>query len=600
MNSRSSRLAIITSPMPNLHSVTTRIRHFHVAPCTFRFSLPIASAHHNYCTFCRNNTKGASTKMKRQREDSKWPPVDELVELICETVGEYKNRINTITVLHRCPHPFCTSQSTNNIIKSMKHSCRATFSHLQKCIGRHDNVEGLLKLYDEIKKNPQDRTEILNRFRADTIARMKPNSGDIVEHTQKRTRIQLPAVESQDINSSLEHICMIGAKNRHDDKRRKLFETTHKELLEKEHGLPLDAPPVNPFGPPTHPDNNLFAEDIRVYGQHETIPFRDLPESASPMEAWPRREKAKSRSSAKGQKYDDSSWNAEHGDAINIVAFTKARLSQKIPTPADQELMNGSNLLVATTDAGLYETQVPQALLQRCWERAVHASSCFTSMSKVGVEAPETTDASSSTSPTPKNTQQSLYNTVQERASRSKKDSVEKMKAVGLGNYFKNAVRLYQLKCPVCSRQFEHRVELERCFFGGLEASAPSETGFRGCCWSLIKEKQYSMIESALVAHVNTQVAGILDIILKAAEQKVPNQVGQEKMRLFNWYDVLKFVEESFASSQRFPDRSREQGVTSALETLEFKPGSSPIFLNPDVLEAVRNRLIDRYADVPY
>ena len=71
-------------------------------------------------------------------------------------------------------------------------------------------------------------------------------------------------------------------------------------------------------------------------------------------------------------------------------------------------------------------------------------------------------------------------------------------------------------------------------------------------------------------------------------------------MRLFHWYDVLKFVEESLASSQTFADAEREKGAASVLETLEVQAGATPIFLNPAVLEAVRNRLIDRYADVPY
>jgi len=133
-----------------------------------------------------------------------------------------------------------------------------------------------------------------------------------------------------------------------------------------------------------------------------------------------------------------------------------------------------------------------------------------------------------------------------------------------------------------------------------MEASNTSKTGFRGCCWDLIKKKQYSTIESALTTHIRTQTSGMMDIIMKAADERLPNRVGQDGLRLFNWYDVLKFVEESLASSQTVGDIKREKGVTSALETLEVQSGATPIFLNPAVLEAVRIRLIDRYADVPY
>lgn len=59
-------------------------------------------------------------------------------------------------------------------------------------------------------------------------------------------------------------------------------------------------------------------------------------------------------------------------------------------------------------------------------------------------------------------------------------------------------------------------------------------------------------------------------------------------------------MEGSLASSQKITDIKIEKGVTSALETLEVQSGSIPLFLNAAVLEAVKNRLIDRYADVPY
>ncbi|KAL3941658.1 MAG: hypothetical protein SGBAC_004033 [Bacillariaceae sp.] len=431
---------------------------------------------------------------------------------------------------------------------------------------------------------------------------MKPNSGEIVPHGQKRRKHYelLSASEFQDAKSSLDHICMIGVKNRHDAKRRRQFETTHKELLEKEHNLPLDAPPVNPFGPPKHPDNNLFAEDVRLYGKHHTIAFREIPESAVPMQAWPIRETHKKRWTKKGRMFDDKAWNVEHGDTINPLAFATAKLSQKLPSAADQESMNGSNLLVDTTAVGLHESQAPKALLLRCWERAVHASSCTTSTPKLNTES--ATAAPFSAPPTPSSNldAKSLYNIVQEQAARSKEESRKKMKSLGMGNYFKNAVRLFKLSCPVCSRQFDDRVEMEGCFFGGTEANGASETGFRGCCWSLIKDKQFSKIQSVLETHVQTQVTGALSCIMKQAERKVPNESARDEMRLFNWYDVLKFVEESLSSSQTFTDVKTEKGVTSALETLEVRTNSTPIFLNPAVLEAVRNRLIDRYADVPY
>ncbi|CAJ1969362.1 unnamed protein product [Cylindrotheca closterium] len=542
--------------------------------------------------------------MKRRREELKCPSNEELVTLICEPAGEVTNANGKITVQHLCPHPYCNHKSGINLIGRQKgKSYASVINHLKACIGRYD-IEDLYNLYTHIKEHPQGRKEILKAFRADVIARMKPNSGEIVEqeHVQQRRKHYelLSASELQDVNSSIEHICMIGVKNRHDERRRKQFKTTHKKLLEKEHSLPLDAPPVNPFGPPQHPDNNLFAEDIRLYGKHETKLFREIPDTASPMEAWPRREKHKLHWKKKDRMFDDKAWDVEHGDTINPIAFTTARLSQKVPSAADQGSMNGSNLLVETTNVGLHETQVPRALLLRCWERAVHASSCMASIPKYDVEATAVPFSAPWGSQTPSSNldAQSLYNIVQEQAARSKKESREKMKALGMGNNFLKRA-LLDLTCSVCSRQFDDRAPLESCFFGGVEANGP-ETGFRGCCWSLIKEKQFSKIKSALETHVQTQVTGALNCIMKQAQERVPDQSGRDEMRLFNWYDVLKFLEGSMTSSQTFTEAKIEKGVTSALETLEVQPKSTPIFLNPAVLESVRNRLVDRYADIPY
>ena len=331
--------------------------------------------------------------MKRRREELKWPSNEELVSLICEPACEVTNANGKITIQHLCPHPYCNHKSGLNLIGRQKgKSYASVVTHLKACIGRH-SIDDLYNLYTEIKEHLQDRKEILKKFRADVICSMKPNSGEIVQqqHVPKRRKHYelLSASELQDVKSSLEHICMLGGKNRHDERRRRLFETSHEELLEKEHNLPLDAPPVNPFGPPQHPDNNLFAEDVRLYGKHEAKLFREVPETASPMQSWPCRETHKRHWTKKGRMFDDKAWNVEHGDTINPLAFAAARLSQKVPSAADQESMNGSNLLVDTTNVGLHETQVPQALLLRCWERAVHASSCMTSAPKYDVKAIE-------------------------------------------------------------------------------------------------------------------------------------------------------------------------------------------------------------------
>ena len=172
-----------------------------------------------------------------------------------------------------------------------------------------------------------------------------------------------------DIQSTLEHLLTVGSKVRRDNWRRQKFQDRHELQLKEEHSLPLDAPPCasKPGGPPDNPDLEVFAEDIRIYG--------DIRKRNCPKPPWPSNQK-KPGPWNKWKNRSDNQWDIEHGDTVHPLSFSKARLSQIPPTEEEREWMDGKNLSIGSTDLYLSESEVPRALLLKCWQRAVHAASC--------------------------------------------------------------------------------------------------------------------------------------------------------------------------------------------------------------------------------
>jgi hypothetical protein len=161
----------------------------------------------------------------------------------------------------------------------------------------------------------------------------------------------------------LEHILAVGSKVRRDAWRRQEFQERQ------------------PQQQPQQDDDDglkegtvLFAEDIRIYG--ETGRDTEIGFAKAP---WPipcRVEGSRKLSMTKPPNNSDGQWNIEHGDSIHPIAFSMARLAQLTPKDDDQIKMNGHNLSIGTTDISLQRSEVPRALLLKCWERAVHAASC--------------------------------------------------------------------------------------------------------------------------------------------------------------------------------------------------------------------------------
>jgi hypothetical protein len=559
-----------------------------------------------------------------QNQKPKYIGEEDLARTLCDPAGEKTIPYGKTYLLFVCPHPYCNQRSGSNIIRQEKNKGYSNIvGHLKHCIGR-DSIQDLNQLYLKIKEWPDEREQILSEFREEAAENQKPKPPKPKKlKTTKTTSSRKPATassrkrrerpydllsehETKDTRNSVEHVLMIGSKNRHDMKRRQHFHANHQVLLDKEHEEPLDAPPVNPFGPTEHPDNNVFAEDVRIYGGKAW----SVNDHLSPMLAWPSKTtKVGCKTLNIGNPYRhrgaDKEWDMEHGDTINPLAFSMARLSQVMPKEEDGKFVDGRNRLINTKDIDLSDDQIPRALLLRCWERAVHAASCVTHAPKVLSEDPSfekkpsaTKGATTGNATTAPPNARSIYEAEQEKISCSSKETIDKCKSL---NLTLRLLRYVNLTCPHCSATFDEKTQLEKHFFGFLNRRGKEDTGKSksACCWALIKEKHLSLIDTALQRHIQTQTESLLGAVMTNAKEKVPDNRGTKKLRLMNWHDILKSMESTLESSRCLTDgNGKTEGSNPVLESLETKSKASPIVLNSAILEAVRRRLIDRYADV--
>ena len=101
-----------------------------------------------------------------------------------------------------------------------------------------------------------------------------------------------------------------------------------------------------------------------------------------------------------------------------------------------------------------------------------------------------------------------------------------------------------------------------------------------------------------------TQVLGLIDESFRT-DARFSNGNGTRSQSM-TWYDVLKALETQVQASVEVPvgqitspSSSAKYSAHPVLETLQIAPVESPICLNLMVLQSLRARLVDRYADLP-
>lgn len=373
--------------------------------------------------------------------------------------------------------------------------------------------------------------------------------------------------------------------------------------------------------------HTYFAEDIRLYGsQYDCGPGtsqHNPSENGYPMRPWPCVKQGKDGAEQEylgtrnKASWLDGEWNIEYGDSIPPIYFSSARLSQLDTWPNHEsmtETANNNNNLdwtnapvmsksLQSTDISVPLQQVPQALLERCWTRAVQAASNI-----VIVPTPADTSLIDAVAAEMQQTQGAPSSPQRQPAPPIQRPSaMVEAKCRSLGIALDNNPPPTQ--CPRCCRDFADTKDLAFHFYGSVNNS--EITGNNGCCQAWLRRRQLQTIDHILKHCVESHTNQLLDIVLTrlavVAAPAKQSTYSKSKKALLEWKDILSFLEEALSSSVSCDVASETAGEISSstigqkeelIETIltNDAEGAMPLVLNKKLLKVVKQRLLNRYA----
>jgi len=490
-------------------------------------------------------------------------------------------------------------------------------------------------LEEEEKKKKKKKKKKKEKVKKDDEKKRKRVS-------EQRKKITDPEVLK--VQNALEHVIVIGAKVRRDNWR-------HQEFIRRsQQDLIIGCPSVDITkqkdydigGNSTRRRQRkrqqklVHAEDIRIYGNSREGPFK----RGIPMNPWPSEDVGKMETNVhhhqqqQRKRSDDSEWNVEHGDSIPPVLFRMARLSQEYPSEERLRIFNDASLsrtkTLQSTNITLDEASVPRALIERCWERAVHAASNSMFAPITAKVTSQTSESNNHlTSKMKQSTTRSCYQYPSSQFDLNTPLSQEscriKCKSLGIDIESERAKTMAISKgeatltktCPRCTRSFETSNELESHYYGN---------GATGGCWRpLVRPRHLDLIDKLLQSHVQSQTDLLLNVIMtQATTDQTDNDVdvnnknnastriseesivaNKKRKRLLSWKDVSSCLKDALDDTSVLPIESTtnrvntRHAVQQSIQTTDNNESTPPLILNQMVLDAANRRLIDRYANVP-
>lgn len=363
---------------------------------------------------------------------------------------------------------------------------------------------------------------------------------------------RLSREEREDLIHSLEHIVTVGSSIRRNVKRRKGWEAKHQSGRETNATILIESNAEKGASRPSQRPALMHAEDVRIYGKR-----------GRRQRNWPTKHRVKRK---------DNEWDIDYGDCIHPLAFLEARLSD-IP-PTKRQRIDGRNLSQDKTDCTVALEEVPRAMIAHCWERAVHAAS-------VGLDCTESLSQQADGAP-------SLPSSADEAKDFQFSPEKAVQKCRDLGIELKSIIG--DLSCPTCGIDFDSNDDLGKHFYGRTK---PSQ---RGCCWKKIRTTQYELLDQVLQHEVRGAADGAVKSVMLSLDRSTrqTEPAGSEASKVRNWQDVLNILESTCESA-----RVENPSANGLLETMQYEPRKGSIVLNPHVLKNSRQRLSDRYADMP-
>jgi hypothetical protein len=386
--------------------------------------------------------------------------------------------------------------------------------------------------------------------------------------TEAAVKARLSTAQKNDLYAALEHLVRVGNYDRHKDWRIKEWERQQsKKMMEEQDGDASKASTVR----------DVHAQDIRLY---EFATHHGLE-----LDPWPKKRKICD--------HPDNPWDVELGDGINPVQFSRMRLSLYADMPevrssednrgqSDQNGLNG-------TFSDLSRSEAPHALILHCWERAVHAAASTTVM-----VVPQG-------SPGSLVPLKGVTMTSQQQRTGNRSRDIAQVVCRSLGIVLTpNEFNI----CPSCGVACITVDQLGDHFFGRND-----EKDGRGCCWRQIEDERRKLLARVLQSELNGQIDQLIHLILEGsseAKRKLDHasKSNNSSRAAFDWQHILRIVEDKLRKSRKVrlsgaAEKIDRENESHMQDTLEVEGGKSPLIINQALLQAVRNRLIERYAKVP-
>ena len=475
-----------------------------------------------------------------------------------------------------------------------------------------------------------------------TKSQIKENKNDQNESRKPSAKKHPPGREvpkryqgfkQKDFHGTMDHLIAVGQSLAREHVRTEYFCYQQEPRLVQQHQCTLDHPSKRPGAGSNMLDNYVHHEDIRIYGipKDPKVPTSSLGFAKLP---WP---PGQIPVFSRGKPFmdteiheDETQWNVEHGDTIHPIAFAKAKLSQTEPETQDEwDQINANNLHVSSTNPKVQNSDVPEALLLHCWQRAVHAMSTVSHVQTRPLRRQPTrstaADHDVEFAALTENLRQEGSSINQEKSttdSRKRKgmdvgaggsdtssggddDSDEDREQNSPSDFSPRAAKrkceTWSIRpsvssprtCPRCQVTFNSDQKFDRHFYGYDDV--------HGCCWPLVRKKQQEKIHEVLVANVRHHIKGLIEMVMFRAQKMQPPD-NKPRRRLLDWYDILQFAKEE-CDDATVVRGGYEHPVTETIQTRLDEAKSSaacPMVLNPMIIQALRRRLVARYSEAPY
>ena len=296
-------------------------------------------------------------------------------------------------------------------------------------------------------------------------------------------------------------------------------------------------------------DNNtngrIHAEDFRVYND---ISYTSSEYKTYETKTWPDDNSSLRKGKTKKIQDLDVEWEQVHGDNVNKNDFANKYLTKQIEEPFFSS--NGSKS-DKTPD-------ILDDLIQKCWERAVHAASNL-----ILINSDKDAGGEKQKYASPEQGITMCQNLGIKFEPKEDKDEN--------GNS--------NVHC-LCGKRLSSLEEASKHFYGNGKRI--------GCCWSKIKQKQCEVIRSIM----RKETLSIIDNYLHLLSPHMNVMKYPRKRRPIDYNQFLRHIKNDATLNLGSPRTSKN---TNVIDTIDIHSKITPLVLNDEVFISLTSQLFNRY-----